>query len=613
MRNKLLILFLLINIVPSVGLGLLVDYTVNRIIGKQVNENTLQLIGKVNESLEFYLSNMQNMTYLISFNSEIKRFVDVGNTMEFSPDELVTEEYNIRKFLQGFTTLYSEIAAIMIVNSNGEYISNELYARNTQRLTGESWYKEAVSARGIFQIIGKPQHRNITSHAKYKEDEVVTVVRAMINPDTHEVEGVVLIDLKLRVIAEAVKNVSLGKYGYLLVMDQQGGRIYSPENAMISDIPEGWITDPNGGTFSQLVEGESYQFIYRKSPFTNWTTIGVFSSSESVAEVQEIRFYVIMSVYFLVMLGTAPAIYLAYSMSRPINQLMSLMQMAENGNLSVRYEEKRRDEVGHLGRSFNTMLTQLNRLLKLTERQGRQKVEAELRSLQAHIRPHFLYNTLDTIHWMARKKGAEDVAEVVQSLSKLFRLGLSKGHDIIPLTDEIEHIQSYLLIQKTRYKDKLNFSLQVSQEVQSVYVLKLVLQPILENAIYHGIKERRGPGHIEITAEEHEGMLVLRVRDDGVGMSEHKLSLLRVKMDQVTQVGSEQDYESNESLLSVSPKEGQDQIGYGLYNVQARIQLTFGSQYGMSIESELGMGTTVTIVHPLLHNSYIEKGDDSIG
>ncbi|MDQ0063484.1 cache domain-containing sensor histidine kinase [Paenibacillus harenae] len=588
-RYKLIIMFLLISILPSIGLGLLIDYTVERIVGRQVNENTIQLIGKVNRSLEFYVSNMQNMTYLIAFDPGVKQFLQRSSGGEAGADD----EYTMRKFLQGFTTLYSEIAGIMVVNGKGEYISNELYARSDRTLTEESWYKAAVNSKGIFKIVGKPSGRNITSHANYTEDEVISVARAILNPETQQVEGVVLIDLKLRVIAEAVKDVRLGKTGYLLVIDNDGSHIYSPAKPIIRDIPKEWTLEGGAGSFAKTVQGEELQFIYRKSTFTDWTTVGVFSTKESALEVQEIRFYVISFVFFLSLLSIAAAIYLAYSMSRPINQLMSFMQKAESGDMTIRYWGEREDEVGQLGRSFNTMLAQVNRLLLLTELQGKQKREAELRSLQAHIKPHFLYNTLDTIHWMARNKGAEDVAEVVQSLSRLFRIGLSKGNDIIPLSDEIEHIQSYLTIQKTRYKDKLNYTLDVEDDVRHLYVLKLLLQPIVENAIYHGIKERRGPGHIAITAKAEDGSLLLRISDDGKGMTPEKLTGLRqaIAGSVVTQTDGMDSADNR--------KEWQGQ-GYGIQNVQARIQLTFGERYGMAIDSEEGVGTTVTIVHPIL-------------
>lgn len=187
---------------------------------------------------------------------------------------------------------------------------------------------------------------------------------------------------------------------------------------------------------------------------------------------------------------------------------------------------------------------------------------------------------------MARKKEALDVAEVVESLSQLFRIGLSKGNDMIPLEKEIEHIYSYLKIQKARYKDKLNYSISIDPNLSKLLVVKLILQPIVENAIYHGIKERRGPGHISIIGEEREGNLVLLVKDDGVGIPEERLTILNENLST--------NFDSLEETKTMTTN-----IGYGVMNVQARIKLTYGEPYGISIDSIRGKGTTVKILLPL--------------
>ncbi|WP_410511581.1 sensor histidine kinase [Paenibacillus sp. BR2-3] len=594
-RYKLIIHFLLISILPAIGLGLLIGWTVDRIVEDQSNENTMQLIGKVNAALENDVENLQKITYLISFDPGVQSFLkgEMKETTQATEGTYSGEsaEYNIRKFMQGFTTLSSEIAGIMIVNSQGDFISNEMYTRSGTSITHEDWYKEAVDNKGIFKIIGHPYGRAVRSHVDYKESEVVSAVRAIIDPETQVVQGVVLVDLKLRVIAETARDVTLGKTGYLTVVDHNGEMIYAPQHPFMENIPMKLITETSGIT-SEKVEGRRLQLIYRTSPFTGWTTVGVFPMEESAYGVREITFNVVTFVFVVCMLGMTASFYLAYSISRPIGQLMSFMSKAESGDLNVRYWGNRSDEIGMLGRSFNTMLAQIARLLSLTELQERQKREAELRSLQAHIKPHFLYNTLDTIHWMARSKGSEDIAEVVQSLSRLFRLGLSKGSDIVPLADELEHIMSYLKIQQTRYSSKLAYSVDADPRLQELYVLKLLLQPIVENAIYHGIKERRGPGHISIEVEEREGELYLTVRDNGAGMTRERLTMLQHKLESV---GEEPDSSEVEQYITESTGSG-----YGILNVQARIRLTYGKEYGIHIDSELGTGTTVILRHPIV-------------
>ncbi|MDC3418232.1 cache domain-containing sensor histidine kinase [Aquibacillus salsiterrae] len=582
-RFKLISHFLIIGIIPILCLGLLINWTVKRVVEEQVNENTLQLISKVNETLEFYMNNMQSITYYIGSNEKVIDFLGTGS------DQILDDaEYELQRYLRKFTTLSPEVAGILVVNNQGNYISNELIVPNNRDLTKETWYKKAINNKGIFTIIGQPTNRSISSLVNYKNDEVVTAVRAIIDPFSQEVQGVILIDLKLRVIAETLVDVRLGKSGYLMVVDGLNETIYQPDDPLIKALPEDRLfTSENSGSFSKEINNEKIQFIYQRSPFTNWTTIGVFPTKETIFEIREIQFYLIVFIMLILFFGIPVSYFFANSISSPISQLMSFMRKAEAGKLNVRYEENRYDEIGMLGRSFNKMLSQINELMRVTERNEREKRQAEFKSLQANINPHFLYNTLDTIQWMARRKNADEVAEVVESLAKLFRIGLSKGRDMITVDSEFEHIESYLLIQKTRYREKLNYQINVDQRAKSLYVLKFILQPIVENAIYHGIKQRRGPGNILVSVQEKEDKLIIVVQDDGIGMSKGQLHQMRQALNEAVE-------------RTESQTDDKEKKGYGILNVQARILLAFGKDYGIQIDSQEQEGTTVELMLPIL-------------
>jgi two-component system sensor histidine kinase YesM len=578
---QLVIHFLLISILPSVGLGVLVGYSIDSIIKQQVKASTNQVISKVNETIEYYVGNIQKISYLVTLNSDIASFYQQQAIVsKMNPEQ----NNNIRNYLRDFTMLYPEVAGILIVNRKGEYISNDMFERTQDPLTDEVWYQEAVQNKGIFTLLGHPMDYHIEMNASYKPSELVTAVRAIVDPKTKQVNGVVLIEMKARVIAETAKKVSLGKTGYLMVVDDSGENIYSPTYPFTSQIDKPWLRGSYGGSFQNNVGGSNLQFVYKKSPFTNWTTIGVISTEDFIFGIQNIRFYIISFVFIIAALGITATTYLSTSLSSRLRELIRLMLYAERGDLSVRHPIGYEDEIGMAGRSFNKMLTKMSSLILLAEKQERKKREAELRALQEHIKPHFLYNTLDTIQWMARKRDAADIAEMVESLSKLFRIGLSNGREIIAVKDEIEHIRSYLTIQQIRYRDKLSFDIQIPENMQDLRVLKLIIQPIVENAIYHGIKERRGLGKI---VDEHVHLIIA---DDGKGMSEEALSHLQQKL--------AQPFNEAETVES-DAQEG----GYGLMNVQARIHLTFGQEYGIQLRSAQGHGTTVTIVHPLI-NAY---------
>ncbi|WP_235332327.1 sensor histidine kinase [Paenibacillus terrae] len=622
LRYQLMLLFLFFGIVPSLGLGLLVNWTVERIIERQVEDHTMQLIGKVNEALDTKMENLQNMTYLIGFNPDIGEFWQgrtladghTGTVVQSVAQEKQQGEreqdtlYGMKQFLQGFTTLYPEIAGILIVNEHGDYISNEMYARSTRSLTEEDWYKQAVQHAGIFTVLGRPSHRNVTTHVQYKDSEIVSVVRSVTDSETGRVLGVIMIDLKLRAVSQAARDVTLGKTGYLMVTDAEGRSVYMPDMPLIKRIPPEWFGAGDSGMFTREAGGRELLFMFRASEFTGWRTVGVFPARESTLEVRQIQFYVVSFVFIVCLFGLTASLRLSLSIAQPIFRLMSYMRTAETGDLTVRQWSERGDEIGMLGRSFNRMLEQIRRLMSLGELRERQKRDAELRSLQEHIKPHFLYNTLDTIHWMARKNGADDVSDMVGALSRLFRLGLSKGDDFIPLRSEIEHISSYMQIQQTRYRDRLRWELNVSEELGELFVLKLMLQPVVENAIYHGIKARRGPGTIGVEARIEGDKLLLTVRDNGAGMTVERLRELRHLLEAPLDSMEGQQKPSGASVNA-------NDRSYGMLNVQARIRLSFGEEYGIVLDSEEGAGTCVTIVHPLLRdmtqlkNSH-EKGAD---
>ncbi|PQP85434.1 histidine kinase [Paenibacillus sp. PCH8] len=598
LRYQLMLLFLLFAIVPSVGLGLLVNWTVERVVERQVEGHTMQLIGKVNEALNSKMENLQNMTYLIAFDPDIDAFMgekkppndDAGINTQNKEGNTATEPnrlYGIKQTLQGFTTLYPEIAGIVLVNGSGDYISNEMYPRAEQSLTGEEWYRKASVNPGIFTVLGQPKERNIATHVRYKDDEIVSVARSVTDETSGRVRGVIMIDLKLRSVSQAARNVTLGKSGYVMVTDAEGRSVYKPEHPLIDHIPAGWFPSGDSGTFTAEAGGGELLFMFQSSTFTGWRTVGVFPARESITEVRQIQFYVVSFVFVVCLFGLSASSWFSRSIAQPIFRLMSYMRRAETGNLRAGRWSDRGDEIGMLGNSFNRMLAQIQALISLNELREQQKRDADMRSLQEHIKPHFLYNTLDTIHWMARKKGVDDVSDMVGALSRLFRIGLSKGKDHIPLHSELEHITSYLQIQQTRYRDRLQYTLIVPEELRELYVLKLLLQPLVENAIYHGIKGRRGPGEIRVEAMVEHDRLLLTVQDDGAGMSKERLA----EMERLLEAPLE-------SMEAPWPE--MTGKSYGMLNVQARVRLSFGDEYGIVLKSQEGEGTCVTIIHPLM-------------
>ena len=274
--------------------------------------------------------------------------------------------------------------------------------------------------------------------------------------------------------------------------------------------------------------------------------------------------------------------YIPLSITRPIRKLSEVTDQVAKGDLSVRFDARSGVEVNRLSDSLNTMIDKINELLEQVTTEQIRLRKAEFELLQTQINPHFLYNTLDTIIWLAEAGKQREVVGMVGSLSEFFRASLNQGKDIISIREELQHVKSYLEIQQVRYQDILKYEIQVPGELDKYLIPKITIQPIVENALYHGIKNKRGLGRIRVSGKKEEGGFAIQVEDNGIGINEERLRQVRDKIQYRT------------------PAENDI---YGLYNVNERIRLNFGEKFGISIESVYGEGTVVRI-----HLPYGEEG-----
>jgi two-component system, sensor histidine kinase YesM len=292
------------------------------------------------------------------------------------------------------------------------------------------------------------------------------------------------------------------------------------------------------------------------------------------------QIFSILLIFGTVVFAVVAAWSLSKSIYTPIKKLHDVTTTITKNDLQALMTSDNVDEITELGMSFNIMIGKIKELLdsKIKEQENLKK--AELRALQAQINPHFLYNTLDTIIWMAEAKKTGQVVEIVSALSSFFRISLSKGMDWITIGEEVERIRSYLTIQKMRYRDILDFKIDVADDVSENTILKLILQPLVENALYHGIKNKRQGGTIWVRAKrKYQDEIFLEVEDDGIGFTPEKLAQLRAELEDDT---------GDIKLES----------GFGIGNVNKRIRLYYGKPYGLSVRSEYDTGTCVTLVIP---------------
>lgn len=573
-RFKLLFYFLSLIIFLTLTLGIFSNIVYTRFIENQTNTNTVQMISQVNKNIEHYITNAENAIKYLSEDPDVMIFL---NSDGITPQPV---RVAITSKLASLTSIHTEIAGIMIVNHGDESISNEMQPISRDPLTNENWYQDAVMTPDRLHLFSNPIGRNIQTAHRYGTDEVVSITKAVRDPDSREINGVVMVDLSLDIIRQATDDITFGESGFLFVVDSAGEVVYAPVNDIVYRVNTDWLQGNSDERIIRNIRGNDFEIVFSESQYTKWKTVGVFSLPEVLAIVRSTQAYLILVSLITLILAVIAACFFTATIERPLRKLRGLMKQTEDGDLNVAFNSRYQDEIGQLGNSFNNMIAKIRGLIDMVYVEQKSKREAELKTLQAQIKPHFLYNTLDTIQWLAQKHGADDIVEIVSALSTLFRIGLSKGKEMIEVREEIEHIKSYLVIQKARYEDKIKYEIEVDESALHLKVIKLILQPLVENAIYHGIKERRGNGTIRIDVRREVKTLVLTVRDDGVGMPAEKVAEL--------------------TTVLKSGQTGSTRIGYGMFNVNERIRLTYGNAYGLTITSEPGHGTTVEIRHPVV-------------
>ena len=343
--------------------------------------------------------------------------------------------------------------------------------------------------------------------------------------------------------------------------------------------------DNNIYILTELIQDDIQYYIYYQTRYMDKVT--------DTLQDQIRRFMVVCSVLIgvLIIVVAVSAVMIVSGIIQPISQLNQATEKIAQGDFNARAQADSEDEVAELAVSFNKMAGSMQSLIDKVKEDERKMRKADLRLLQEQIQPHFLYNTLDTIVWLIESNEPDEAVTMVVTLSDFFREILSKGKEFISIKEEEKHISSYLQIQEMRYRDILEYDIQLDQVIYKYQILKLTLQPVVENALYHGIKYKRAKGCIHIHGEKEGDIIRLTVRDDGVGMDEEELEQLRKQIEKPCQ---------------------ETEKGFGLANVNERIHMYFGPEYGMKIQSQKGKGTTVEIVIPAILEAPVEKtGNDT--
>lgn len=532
-----------------------------------------QLNEQINTNIDSYISYMENVAQL-EVNNENVKYCLFSEDKELALLEL--RELYINNIIAQFKVLKEtrrDIHNIGIIGDNGTYLIN-----NTRTVMNPyvnykdlDWYRQALTGESILT----------TSHVQniVADDYqwVVTLSNGIRNTGTGKIEGVFFIDLNYSSISSLCDSIDLGNRGYVFILDSNGDIIYHPKQQLIySGVLEENIEQllENAQSNHLTLDGEKIYFT-AKSEKTGWTVVGLTYKSEMMEQMNTTKVMYIILTLMILAIATLAAVVLSDALTKPIKELRKSMKQVEMGNFDIQLEETDNgNEIGHLQNSFKIMIYKIRQLIEHSIAVQEAKRKSEIRALQAQINPHFLYNTLDSIIWMAESNKTAEVIQMTSALSKLLRKSISNEDELVTVEREIDYVKDYLTIQKMRYQDKLEYEIQVEEEVLKVPIAKLVLQPLVENAIYHGIKYKDSMGLITISGKVASDKVILQIKDNGLGMSEETLK----------------------SILESKPSEESKKVG--IKNVHNRLQLYYGKEYGLQYESRPGEGTIVSIIIP---------------
>lgn len=584
LRTKLLALFIVLTTIPLMTVGMISYQKSYHSVASHSKASTMLQAEMLGTNIDNLFIDTERLLEL-SNNPKVIHFL-------LSPSETYKEAKDILRTFSLYrdTYKYESVLNISLINLYGKGISERrgIFQSNTNPLRNQHFQTLAENPDSVLRIPSAQMNNldQIDGFA-YEDRGVISIMAAVKQKITHEVIGFIIVDLDDSFIKTFCDQVKIGKTGFFYILDQHNNPIFVPpiqndDRNIIQNTPLPFPDQSSKDGYVLRTGGKPRFIVHTASLATGWTIIGIAPLQEIVAEANSIRQLIILSVVLSIVFAITLHYLLTKRLTRPIQLLQHKMRLTASGYLEAKVKPVGTDEIADLGQSFNIMVEKIKELLEQSIRKQQQLQKAELRTLQAQINPHFLYNTLDSIIWMAEAGKNDGVIQLVKALSDLFRISLNKGRDWVMIRTELAHANSYLIIQQMRYRDILDYRIDIDPELLDYPILNMTLQPLIENALYHGIKNKRGKGLIVIGGYLELSAVILTITDNGIGIPPDRLAMLRHQLEQPLQSEEEE------------PAEG----GFGLQNVHQRLRLYFGCEYGVELESIAGAGTTIFVRIP---------------
>jgi two-component system sensor histidine kinase YesM len=549
-------------------------YKLSDITEKNAHIYSYEITKQLGRNIEDYVNHMRKVSWVLCQDESLQDILRKEVDAPFTAKNVSLEQFKVN------ANMANDIESIIIFGKNGMTLvdSNTYKIKDYLNIEKMDWYESAMRNTGKLVLTSS----HIQNYIENNEKWVFSVSSAIVDKQTNKVLGVMMIDMSYKKLADICNQITLGNRGYVYITSKNQDIIYHPQQQLIysglktEDLSS--VEKQVEGSFVEKERGSRLVTVHTLKEI-GWTVVGVSYLEELLTSQSSITLTVIVISIGCILLALILSQQISQEISRPILALENIMSQVEKGGLDVDISiDTNTKEIQNLSRSFQTMLLEIKELLGRIKDNEKMLRKSELKLLQAQINPHFLYNALDTIIWLAEREEHGKVVNMTAALARYFRLSLSKGVEVIPIFSEIEHVKYYLLIQKIRYENKLTYSIHVDSEIYDYSTVKIILQPLVENALYHGIKDLDEGGHIKIGGKKEGDKIILTVEDNGKGMTKEQIDTILTRP------------------ISASVTTG----GVAIKNVHERLQVYFGKDYGLKYESILGEWTKVHVIIPAI-------------
>ena len=566
-RTKLIIGFLTI-LLPLVLILSIVFYSYSaEIVLKQSLEQTREIVEQFSISLDNYMGLMRNKMEILADSPTIQEELNTHQDKEdIKNDSFYSRNKRIRRImLQIYSSVTMNDVEIYGINETNHYLS--LWSKKYEMPDKDILFENANLSKGRSVLVN-----NIN------DADTIQMIKMVKDLQTYKPIGYIRFGLKRNYIEKMAKNINFGSDGSVVIFDENLNKIsgIAHDSALSKLLKE----KPSIGNFSYSEGKNEYTAVHIHSDSTGWTTVGVIPLRYINKDLAGIQYLTVIIIVLTIIIGVTVSVIIAQSLILPLENTVNALEKFSRGDFAVRLKENRCDEIGKLNRIFNKAIKEINELMQKVTQSEILNKEMEFKTLQSQMNPHFLYNTLDTINWLAFKEKQTEICNLVAAISSLIRASISNKKSIITIEHELDYVKNYIYIQHIRYKDRFDTIYDIDESLLKQAVPKLIIQPIVENAIIHGIENSKNKNLLYISVKRENECIIIIVKDTGIGMTDEKVSELL--KEPLNAEGDEQKAHTN----------------LGLYAVHKRIQLMYGDLYGLTVHSQAGEGTTVTLHIP---------------